>query len=293
MNNTTKCEAAVCHPLDDKRILVVTPTLGDSPFLAETVASLAAQRVRILHVIAVPAAKVSQVQARFPHAHVCADAGRAGGIYGAINAGLHAASTLGAWDWFTYINDDDTLLPGFSTMLERHARRDTAEREGVLYGDVELIDEERRRLSRITTEPDPRWLPALLQQGISPLMQQGMLFRRAVVERIQGFDARYRLCGDLDFWLRAYINGARFRHYPLSIAQFRLRRGQLSGNTTTTEAEQDEIVARHLPQPEPALRKYWARVKYRWYNLPRYVARLRTRGFQTSYQLLRTESARR
>jgi glycosyltransferase len=267
------------------RILIVTPTLGDSPFLDETVASIAAQSPEIVHVIAAPAPRVEPLQRRFPHVQVCRDAGRAGGVYGALNAGLAAAA--GDWEWFTYINDDDVLLPGFSAMFAR----ETGPRRGsdVLYGDVELIDESGRTISCITTEHSPRWMPALLQQGISPLMQQGTLFRRPVVERLGGFDSRYRLCADLDFWLRALTSGARFRAHRLRVAQFRLRRGQLSSNTATTEREQAEIVARLLPHAASPLVRHVARWRYRWCNLPRYLARLRSVGFRTSYEVLQTE----
>jgi GT2 family glycosyltransferase len=271
------------------RILIVTPTLGDSPFLDETVASVTSQSAEIQHIMAVPAVKVPALQARFPHVHVCADQGKTGGIYGALNAGIAAAS--GRWDWFTYINDDDTLLPGFSTMLEREAAANAS--ADVVYGDVELIDEDGRCVSRITTERNSTWIPALLQQGISPLMQQGMLFRRALVERLKGFDTRYRLCADLDFWVRAYAGGAKFRSHRARVAQFRLRRGQLSGNTSVTEFEQSDIVARHLPRKVTPVVRGFARVRYRWCNLPRYVARFWSRGFQTSYELLETGEARR
>jgi hypothetical protein len=270
-------------------ILVATPTLGDSPFLDETVSSIASQSAEIIHVIAAPAEKVTALQARYPQASICADYGKTGGIYGALNAAL--ASAPRGWAWFTYINDDDALLPGFSAVAAREANAST--RADVVYGDVELIDERGHRLSRITTERRPRWIPALLQQGISPLIQQGMLFRREVVERLCGFDTRYRLCADLDFWLRAYATGARFRSHRTCVAQFRLRRGQLSGNTSVTEFEQSEIVARHLPQRVAPVLKTMARLRYRWCNLPRYAARVWARGFQTSYQMLETGEARR
>ncbi len=113
----------------------------------------------------------SSLQRRFPHVHVCADAGKTGGLYGAINATLAAAPA--EWQWFTYINDDDRLLPGFSAMFARQLAGEPAD---VIYGDVELIDEDGERVSRITTERRPTWIPALLQQGISPLMQQGICF---------------------------------------------------------------------------------------------------------------------
>src|SRR5438067_303548 len=156
-----------------ERILVVTPTLGTSPFLERTVASVTTQPLAITHVMSAPLEHVDTLRRRFPHARVVMDAGKAGGIYGALNAALAFAATDGDWDWFTYINDDDALLPGFARMWARHT-----EDEGVIYGDVDLVDDEDRRLSRITVERAARWIPALLQQGISPLMQQGMLFRR-------------------------------------------------------------------------------------------------------------------
>ena len=276
-------------PKSTRPILVATPTLGDSPFLDETVSSVASQSAEIIHVIAAPAEKLTTLQARYPQTRVCADYGRTGGIYGALNAALAAAPH--DWEWFTYINDDDALLPGFSVVAAREAA--ARPRADVVYGDVELIDEHGRRLSRITTERHPAWIPALLQQGISPLMQQGMLFRRGVVERLRGFDTRYRLCADLDFWVRAYASGARFRSHRTRVAQFRLRRGQLSGNTSITEFEQSEIVARHLPQRVTPVLKTVARLRYRWCNLPRYASRVWSRGFQTSYQMLQTREARR
>jgi GT2 family glycosyltransferase len=271
-------------------LLVVTPTLGDSPFLDQTVASIEAQPLHIRHVISTPGRRVAELAARYPHALVVPDAGRLGGIYGAINAGIDAANTRFKWDWFTYINDDDALLPGFGHVMLENLR--SADPAPVLYGDVELIDEEGARISRITTAENPDWIPALLHQGISPLMQQGMAFRRDVVDRLGGFDLRFRLCADLDFWLRAYAHGDPFRYHPECVAQFRLRNGQLSSDTNVTKFEQDTIVARHLPWRPSYVNRLATRFLYRAYNLPRYVERFRTRGLRTSYALLQEGAAK-
>jgi hypothetical protein len=269
------------------KILVVTPTLGESRFLDATMASVQALPLEILHVLSAPAPRLRALAQRFPQATVVADAGKAGGIYGALNAAL--VQVPDGWDWFTYINDDDTLLPGFGEVVCCHLRDRSP--EPVIYGDVDLIDEESRILTRVSIERNPLWIPALLQQGISPLMQQGTLFARETIRFLDGFDTRYRLCADLDFWLRAYAAGARFRYYPRRLAQFRIRSGQLSGHTLTTRREQAEIVQRLIPKPEPRLVQNLARWRYRWCNLPRYLARVRSRGFRTSYQLLEGNGA--
>lgn len=270
------------------RLLVVTPTLGVSPFLSASVASVRRQSLPIVHVIAAPMPQVEALSAKYPDCTVVADEGRFGGIYGALNRGLSQAPD--DWDWFTYLNDDDLLLPAFSRAVEAHFWRD--EPEPVLYGDVEIIDEIGRPGSRITVEKSPRWIGALLRQQISPLMQQGMIFRRDVVSYLRGFDTRYRLCADLDFWLRAYVSGHPFRYSGTTVAQFRIHAGQLSANTTRTEEEQADIVRRHLGNRIPAWTRAWARLRYRIENAPRYWERIRRRGFKRSYTLLQETPVR-
>lgn len=265
-------------------ILVVTPTLGVSEYLEETVASVATQSVPLLHVLVAPRPMVPALQARYRRTVVLADAGRAGGIYGALNVALREVNA--PWGWFTYINDDDRLRPEFTEMARRHCA--TPAPGPVAYGQVDHIDGAGRRVGAITIERDPAWIPALLQQGISPLMQQGTLFRRDCVERLEGFDTRYRLCADLDFWLRACAHGEPFHHYPLPVAEFRLRGGQLSGNTQLTVREQTEIVHRHLPVRLSAWRRHTAVLRYRFQNLPKYLERGRRQGLRRSYSILET-----
>ena len=266
--------------MNSASVLVVTPTLGESEFLDQTMASVAAQPLEILHVLSAPASRVAALADRYPHARAIPDAGKAGGIYGALNAALAAVGD--DWDWFTYLNDDDALLPGFGEVVQRHRRR--LQPESVAYGDVLLIDERGRTIAPITVEKNPSWIPALLQRGISPLMQQGMIFRRETVRWLGGFDLRYRLCADLDFWLRALARGT-----PLSLLS--CRRGAISPSP-------GPIVRRHRRHGEragrdrrptffpfrfrPGAAACVAGWRYRICNLPRYAARMRSRGFRTS-----------
>lgn len=230
---------------------------------------------------------VESIQAQFPHAVVVKDAGKQGGIYGAINAAIEAAPA--DWAWFTYINDDDALAPGFARMFQDHTARTGA--EPVTYGNVRLIDESGATISFLTTERTPGLIPAVLHAEISPLNQQGMLFRRDVVEALHGFDLQYRLCADLDFWARAMASGFAFRHYSLEVGKFRIRRGQISGDVSQTRREQDEIVRRTFPKVNPLLPTL-AKWRYRFLNLPRYLARTRSVGWTTSYRLLANGAGR-
>ena len=270
-------------------LLILTPTLGVSPYLDETVRSVASLDLPIHHILVCPTGKIAEMAARFPRCRVLADAGKAGGLYGALNAGVAAASGL-PWDWFTYINDDDLLSTGFAGMLRRHdALGDLAT---VAYGNVETIDEHGQSLGRMTVETHPKYFPALLQGGISPVGQQGMVFGAPVVRALGGYDLEYNICADLEFWARAYTQGFAFRYYPQEVGRFRVRPNQISGDVSRLGAQVAEITRNRFPAPvSPAARRF-ARLRYRWRNLPRYLGRLRAVGFASSLDVLRTGGRR-
>ena len=267
-------------------ILVITPTIGRSPYLDDTMASVRATGLPISHVLACPADQVAALAARFPPCQVYPDQGKVAGLYGAINAGLAAANAAGIpWDWFTYINDDDLLTPHFGEMVRRHCT--PANLRSVAYGDIMNIDAASRPLGRMTVEPAPARMPAILQCGMSPTGQQGMLFGRPVVEELGGYTLQYKLCGDLDFWARAHAAGFTFHYYPLEVGRFRMQAGQLSGDVGLTRRELADITARCFPKAVSAPLKLAAKLRYRLFNAPRYVERLRAVGsLATSEQVL-------
>lgn len=265
-----------------QRLLVVTPTLGISPYLDETVRGVTSLKIPFWHVLSCPQPKVAELQERYPHATVLPDAGKEAGLYGAINVALRAAGM--DWHWFTYINDDDELAPDFSRVAAQHFARPNP--EAVVYGNVRVIDEDGKTIHFLTTERSPRFIPALLREGISPLNQQGMLFRREVVRELGEFNTKYRICADLDFWARALAAGHRFRYYPTEVGRFRIRRGQISGDVALTTREQDEIARRLFPHAGGVVARAFAKWRYRACNFPRYLGRSRTVGWVSSNTLL-------
>ena len=272
-------------PLVKRPLLILTPTLGTSPYLDETVRSIDQLPWPIYHVLVCPAHQVVDLTQRFPGRRVVEDAGRDGGLYGALNAGLAAASDV-SWDWFTYLNDDDLLTVGFAEMLARHdAMNDLA---SVAYGDVRIIDERGGSLGRMTVESQPGYFPALLQGGISPVGQQGMIFGSPVVRDLGGYDPTYSVCADLDFWARAYARGFAFRYHGMEVGRFRVRPGQISGEVSLLSQQMEEITRRHFATPVSAGAKHFARWRYRCRNLPRYFERLRVVGPASSLEVLRT-----
>lgn len=257
------------------KLLVVTPTLGRSPWLAETVASVAASAGDCRHVLVAPAREVASLAARFPRVRVEAEPG--GGMYAAINAGLAAVRE---WDACTYLNDDDLLLPAFASV-----RRAVSALDGrgpwLAYGGVRLIDAHGRRLGAIPISSTPASNRDLYAQRIEPVYQHGTVATRAVIDRLGGFDATLRFCGDSDFLARSSHAGIPFVCATRrETAAFRLRAGQLTKDRAAMIAERELVNARlGLLVSQPSLPQRLARWRFRLQNLGIYLERIRRHGF--------------
>lgn len=70
--------------------------------------------------------------------------------------------------------------------------------------------------------------------------QPEVFFRRSLWEKTGGFDTRYHLAFDYDFWVRCFRAGARVTHLPATLARARIHVGQKSAGN---ESAADEIRA--------------------------------------------------
>lgn len=190
------------------------------------------------------------------------------GLYAALNQGLGLA---GEWEWFSYINDDDRLGPDFAALAERHCR--PGNERVIAFGRVSMIDAEGRYLYDFPSTDRIADLPALLAEGIMPFTQQGMIAHRDVWERLRGFDTSYRLAGDLDFWVRAHRAGFVFRFYPLKVGEWRLRRGQLSGDHARMAEESARCLAAIRTDAPGRWTRELARLRFRLRNIGHYARR--------------------
>jgi len=267
-------------PVAPLPLLVITPTLGKSPWLAEMVASVAAPPLACQHVLVAPAPEVPGLAARFPGVTVLAEPG--GGMYAAINAGLAAAS---GWDAFTYLNDDDLLLPGFSAGVAALAARPG--QPLLVYGRVRLIDGAGRGLGAIPVSPWPELNRDLYAQRIEPVYQHGTLVSRAAWARHGGFDPAFRFCGDSEYLARLCVRGVPAVRVGGEVAAFRLHGGQLTKNRPAMLAERAQVDERlGLLAPKLTFRHHRAKLIFRAANLPVYAGRILRHGFVSFDELL-------
>lgn len=253
-------------------VLVITPTLGRSPWLAETVADVAALRasVPLRHVLVAPADLVGELQRRWPEVGVRAESA-GGGVYGAINE----AATDGDWRWMTWINDDDRLRAGCAELWR--CAEQFPERADVWYGDVDYLDEAGATLAKLPIARRGSQVPALLASGVAPFTQQGTLLARDSWLRLGGLAPAWRIAGDFDLWVRAAAAGMRFEYVPRTVGAFRIRAGQLSGDVARAQIEIREILARRELTVGGA-KRWISLARFRMANLPRILRRMLRTG---------------
>lgn len=265
------------------KTIVVTPTLGASPWLAETVASVAALSLDAMHVLVAPSAAVGALEKKYPRTVVVAEPVEGRGMYAAINSG---AAAVGDWDALTYLNDDDLLLPRFVDVAR--SASDAGGRARLVYGGVKLIDAAGRRLGAIPVSRFPTMNRALYAQRLEPVFQHGTMVTRAAWEQLGGFDETLRFCGDSDLLARACVNGLPTMWVAgQAVAAFRLRAGQLTKNRAAMEDERARVDLKlGLRAKQRTLRHRWARLVFRLTNLPIYAERVARHGFVTFDELL-------
>lgn len=147
------------------------------------------------------------------------------GLAASLNVGFAAACGR----YFTWTSDDNRYRPNaLNTLVAALDRRPDVD---VVYSDYTTIDAGGNPLEQRRAVP----VEALARINC---VGASFLYRRAVHERIGGFDQRRDLVEDYDFWLRA---STRFRFAPLAVDLYEYR---LHDRSLSTQRD-DAIVRAH------------------------------------------------
>lgn len=219
-------------------ISCVIPTLNCAWCIGETLQSIVGQvesQARILVVDSESTDDTLKICSQFGVEVVTEPRGN---LYRAINAGLRRCDT----EWVAYTNADDPWYGDAHRRLLDTAREHKAD---LVYGSWDCIDHHGRFIYSFTP-PAPEGLGALFRSAWMPFAQQTVIFRRELFERLGGFDTQYTMSADFDFFLRAYVQGARFvRAGGRPVGRWRLHSAQLSQqHAEAAEAQKRQIVAR-------------------------------------------------
>lgn len=247
------------------KISCVVPTLNSAKTLDHTLMSLRAQTgvdVRIIVVDSGSRDGTLDICQRWDVATLYAPPGN---IYHAINTGLRTCQD----EWVTYLNSDDFVYADSYARLIALGDRTGAD---VVYGGLDYVDAAGRFLHSFGTAT-PRQLRWILLRKMAGIYQPAAIFHRALYERLNGFDERFRFASDADFFKRAL---AVSRFMPLkgaTVACFRLHAGQMSQKSQDLNRADDAIL---FSRGSPAERRVSALVYalWRFQMLPNYVLRM-------------------
>ena len=235
---------------DDNRLVLAIPVFNAEEFLPATLASLNAQGHRLRWWLQDGAStdrtvEIARSFARPGDAVVSApDDGQADALNRAFRA-------MGG-DVVGFINGDDLLAPGCADRVLAFFAANPA--VDLVYGQVEWID----RAGHPTGVHSGRIgsLPEMLdiynvwwrkRQWVQP----EVFFRRSLWEKVGGFNTRWHLAFDYDFWVRCILSGARTAHIPEVFARFRIHAAQKSSATERAADEIRAIVRGHLDARAP------------------------------------------
>jgi glycosyltransferase involved in cell wall biosynthesis len=144
-----------------------------------------------------------------------------GNMYRALNMGLRQMDM----EWITYMNSDDFV---YSQSYSRMLALGQEQNADAVYGDIDFVDDE-GRFRFLVKAPSPSRLAGMFRRDHMGFQPAAAIFRRSVFQELGGFDERYRLVADYDFFYRLTISGHKLvRVKSPAVAAFRTSASQLS-----------------------------------------------------------------
>jgi glycosyltransferase involved in cell wall biosynthesis len=225
------------------KILVITPTLGRSPFLKRTVASVDTLRESgflIKHIIVVPPPFLRELAIIYPQCLVVGEDGC--GMYSAINQGINESGY--DFDFWTYLNDDDFLFDDFEKVLNK-ADKLSPTAFSVIYGRVSIVDSRDIIQNKVSRWTIPSLIKGALAGKRSPLNQQGVLWSSSILSLVGDFDESLKYASDYDYFMRCALRGASFYYIDASVAAYRVHPNQLGQNGAAFIEELELVRSRY------------------------------------------------
>lgn len=209
-------------PMTPLRLSIVTPCLNRAATIGAAIDSVLAQGHPSFEHIIVDGGSTdgtAEILARYPHLTVIREKDR--NLYDAINKGLRAARG----DAIGLLNSDDLYAAG------AFAAADTALADpavDMLLGAAEFfaMEDGREVVQQHLSGPANALSEANVFGGITTM--NAAFYRRALIVRLGGFDDRFALAADKDFWLRLLLLAPRVATTDATIIRYRAHAGSLT-----------------------------------------------------------------
>ena len=130
------------------------------------------------------------------------------GIYDAMNKGTR----LCKGEWILILNADDSMAD--ADVLSDVFNDNTFNEYDIVYGNCYRIKNNKKKLDSVDRNIDELKIWKFF-------CHQSCFTRRCVFNEIE-FDDKFKICADYDFFLRAYIEGYRFKYFNRVICNYSL-----------------------------------------------------------------------
>ena len=160
---------------------------------------------------------------KYPHVILLSE--KDSGIYDAMNKGIKLSKN----EILSFLNSDDYYLNDTFSIVEevfeKHPESD------IVYGNI--------LVNGIEFKPGT----GRNSFGGARIFHPAAFIRRSLFERLGGYDTSYRICADLDFFLRAKESGATFTYIDKPLAVFALGGISTTARHRTAREIRDILIA--------------------------------------------------
>lgn len=214
---------------------IITPSLNQGAYLADCLASVAAQTgVALEHIVVdgLSSDNSAEIAAKFPHAAWISE--KDSGMSEAINKGFSRSKG----EWVMWLNADDFLEPGALARAMTILRGSTAD---IVYGDIRFVDKAGNLIRNLNSAP---WSMFVHVHHACYVQSTAAFYRKSTV-----IDAGFRLRPDFhyvmdgEFYARLAAAGKKFQHLRQVVASFRLHGENASQRHLGKPRDMDEALA--------------------------------------------------
>ena len=224
-------------------VSIVTPTYNQADFLRDTLESVLTQdypRIEYLVLDDGSTDETPQILAEYA-GRVASERQTNRGQTPTINTGWERAQG----DILTWLNSDDTLLPGAVTKAVNYLQDHPA--VGIIFGDCLFTSAGGEPIERSKDRTGFDYHNFVVQCE-NPIPQPSAFIRRTVVDDIGPLDPSYYYFMDWDYWLRAGLRH-QIAYFPELLSTYRLHQ----------ESKTVAQAARAAPELEYMYRKFFGR----------------------------------
>lgn len=211
--NKTGATSSQLQPL----VSVVTPTYNQAAFLRDTIESVLSQDYPAIEYQVIDDGSTDETPAILEEysGRALVERHENRGQTPTINKGWERAQG----DILTWLNSDDTLLPGAVTAAVNYFQQNPD--VGIVFGDSLFTNEDGSPIERSADRSGFDFYDWFIRQCENPIPQPSAFIRRRVIEDIGRLDPKFYYFMDWDFWLRAGVNH-RIAYVPEVWSTYRL-----------------------------------------------------------------------